>query len=128
MQEKYVSLDPNYASKHQAYTDRAILFDQRRKEAQGGQYAESVGMVTGLTAASYMYVRAQRSGFTGFLPFARHNVGHYTRIVGAYLITSYFFSRMVSNVTGDGRQLNHLNANQFKIYTGEAALDKSARQ
>jgi len=75
-----------------------------------------------------MYVRAQRHGFTGFLPLARHNVGNYTKIIGAYVIANYFFSSLVSNVTGDSRQLSHLNRNQYKILAGEVAFDKSDRQ
>ena len=39
MQERYVSLDPTYATTQQSYSDRSILFDQRRRESQGGPYA-----------------------------------------------------------------------------------------
>ena len=80
------------------------MYQQRFTEAQGGPLATHVGLLTGLTASTFMYVRSQRNGFTGFFPIRKLNAGHYTLILGAGFITYNFCSKFVSAVTGDVRQ------------------------
>ena len=58
MQANYVSLDPNFASNYQSQTDRQLLFQRRMEEAQGGPYANGLGLISGLAAGSYFYVHA----------------------------------------------------------------------
>ena len=39
MQDKYVSLDPNFVAGAQAHSDRALLYRQRYEQSRGGAYA-----------------------------------------------------------------------------------------
>lgn len=58
MQDKYVSLDPNFASTKQSHTDREYVFEQRLNEASGGQYSQTFGIIAGVTAFTHFYARA----------------------------------------------------------------------
>jgi len=58
MQEKYVSLDPNYVSLRQSFNDREIVYEQRYLEARGGNYAQQMGLLLGLSTSTYFYHRA----------------------------------------------------------------------
>jgi hypothetical protein len=113
MQDKYVSLNPAVATTNQTFTDRNRMYQQRVNEARGGPYAESLGLVTGLTAATYFYARAQKHGFNG--AFTRHNAGHYTMILGSAFIAYHIGSNWVAAVTGDGKQTQYLQKNKAKI-------------
>lgn len=68
MQESYVSLDPTYAQqKRQAYIDRERVFRERIRESRGGDGAETMGYLSGLTAGYWTYYFISGSGFS-FLP------------------------------------------------------------
>ena len=56
MQDHYVSLNPDEVY-WQSINDRRMLFNQRSNEAYGGQAADMMGNIFGLTAAQYMYVK-----------------------------------------------------------------------
>ena len=127
MQDNYVSLNPDFVTQKQSVLDREWVYTRRYSEAHGGQFARSVGTVCGVTAASIMYARAQKQGFTGFFPLHRANATHYTFILGAGLLTYHFFSGLVSTVTGDSTQQGYLIRNKLNIVSGQAPynLDKS---
>lgn len=125
MQDRYVSLDPAFATTKQAFTDREILYNQRYLEAQGGPYARSVGILAALTTSSYFYVRAQRSGFTGVFPLARHNAGHLTLILGAGFVAYNFAASLVNSVTGDTATQGYLLRKKYAIISGQAPLERS---
>lgn len=59
MQDNYQSLDPEFVTQKQVLLDREHVYSVRYQESAGGPFAQSVGFVTGLTAASFMYTRAQ---------------------------------------------------------------------
>lgn len=115
MQDKYVSLNPEYAEKVQSRRDRRHLYNQRYLEAQGGPYARAFGILSGLTAASYFYTRAQRNGFTGFFPLQRQNAGSIALILGAGFVAYNFGHKLVATVTGDPAQLVYLMRNKRQI-------------
>lgn len=128
MQDKYVSLDPAFVAAKQTLADRQALYNQRYSEAQGGPYARSVGLLAGLTAATYFYVRAQRSGFAGFFPLVKHNAGHYTLILGAGFIAYNFASSLVNSVTGDSATQGHLLRQKYAIIQGQSSYERSEQQ
>ena len=107
MQDNYVSLEPTQQAK-QALSDREILYRRRYIESAGGPYARGVGTLFGLTASTYMYVRAQRHGFPGFFPLSRLHAGQYVMIVGSGLLAAHFFNGLVGSITGDTRQQAYL--------------------
>ena len=58
MQDNYVSLNPSFVNQKQVVLDREYVYAQRYNESMGGPFSRSVGIVTGITAASIMYSRA----------------------------------------------------------------------
>ena len=63
-------------------TEREILFNMRLREARGGEAAEKMGTLTGVTTAYWTYLYQSKHGFS-FLPFHRNKLGKYTIILGA---------------------------------------------
>ena len=120
MQDSYVSLHPDFVNQKQVVLDREYVYERRYQESVGGPFARTVGLVTGVTAASIMYARAQKHGFTGFFPLTRANATHYTFILGAGFLAYHFFSGLVYNVTGDGAQQGYLIRNKLNIVSGQA--------
>ena len=120
MQEKYVSLHPDFVTQKQSVLDREHVYAQRYNESMGGSFSRSVGTITGVTAASIMYARAQKQGFTGFFPLTRANATHYTFILGAGFLAYHFFSGLVYNVTGNSTQQGYLIRNKLNIVSGKA--------
>lgn len=55
MQDKYVSLSPDFASTQQTFIDRQNVWELRYNEAAGGPLARGVGFIAGLTAATWTY-------------------------------------------------------------------------
>lgn len=113
MQDKYVSLDPSFAAGPQYHTDRTILYRQRYEQARGGNNSRQVGLLFGLTTATYFYVRAQKSGFPGFFPLQRIHAGNYAIILGSGFLAYNFFNGLVSSITGDMAQHGHLIRNKY---------------
>lgn len=124
MQDKYVSLTPEFAANQQAFNDRLNLWESRYDEAAGGPLARGVGFITGLTAATWTYSARQNHGFTGFFPIARNNAAHYALIVGAGLVAYHFGSNLIAAVTGDVSQMNYLSKNKYNIVSGQAPYDR----
>ena len=120
MQDNYVSLNPEFVAQKQVVYDREAVYARRYVDSQGGPFARSVGLITGLTAASVMYSRAQKHGMTSFFPLHRANATHYTFIFGAGFLAYHFFSGMVSNITGDTAQQGYLIRNKYNIISGQA--------
>jgi len=60
MQDKYVSLNPDFVGQKQVVLDRENVYAQRYQEAFGGPFSRSVGIITAITAGSIMYARAQK--------------------------------------------------------------------
>jgi len=128
MQDKYVSLDPSFAGQNQIVFDRLDVWNQRYNESRGGPFAQGVGYITGLTAASFMYSSRQAHGFTGFFPLCRRNAAHYTLILGAGFLAFHFSSNIVSKVTGDVNQQYYLASNRYAIVTGELPFERPQKQ
>lgn len=80
MQDRYNSLNPDFQSQQIRY-DRYDATQKLMKEAAGGESANLVGYLFGLTTASMMYVRAERTGFT-MLPLAKYKSSTYFKIFG----------------------------------------------
>jgi mannose/fructose/N-acetylgalactosamine-specific phosphotransferase system component IID len=66
--------------------------------------ARGVGIITGLTAATWTYASRQGHGFTGFFPLVKHNASHISLILGAGFLGYHFGSTLISAVTGDVNQ------------------------
>lgn len=124
MQDKYVSLTPDFAANQQAIDDRLNVWEFRYDEATGGPLARGVGFITGLTAATWTYSARQNHGFTGFFPIARNNAAHYALIFGAGFLAYHFGSSLIAAVTGDVSQMNYLSQNKFKIVSGQVPYDR----
>ena len=123
MQDKYVSLNPEFVNQKQQVLDRELVFARRYNEAKGGDFSRSVGAITGITAAAFMYARAQKQGFTGFFPLTRANATHYTFILGSGFVAYQLFSGIVSAVTGDINQFSYLNRNRANIVRGKLSFE-----
>lgn len=128
MQDKYVSLDPKFASSTQLLQDRQAIWQQRYSEASGGPLAKSVGTILGLTTASFAYTFSQNRGFTGFFPLCRRQAGHYTLILGSGFLAYHFFAATIRAVTGDAYQMHYLNSNYYKIIKGEMPFQRPENQ
>lgn len=124
MQDKYISLTPDFAVKQQTYIDRQNVWQQRYDEASGGSLSQSVGFISGLTAATFTYASRQNHGFTGFFPIARNNAAHYALIFGAGFLAYHLGSNLISSVTGDANQANYLARNKRAILNGQLSYDR----
>lgn len=112
MQDKYVSLNPEFAEKLQQISDREILWRQRYEESRGGPLARQVGFLFGLTASTYFYYRAQKNGLQSLFPLQRTNSRHYTFILVSGFLAYNFGANMVASMTGDGAQQGYLYRNR----------------
>ena len=128
MQDNYVSLNPDFVAQKQVVLDRENVYAKRYQDAFGGPFSRSVGVITGITAASIMYARAQKQGFTGFFPLNRANATHYTFILGAGFLAYHFFSGLVYTVTGDASQQGYLIRNKVDIVSGKAPYSRPQDQ
>ncbi len=124
MQDRYVSLDPNFAQARQAQQDRLDLWHTRLQEAYGGLYAQAVGTLFGSTTSLFFYLRAQKVGFPGFFPLMKQNAGHYAVILGMGYLAYKLAHGGVAQVTGDAPQVRYLLANKYKIVSGELPFDR----
>ncbi len=128
MQDRYLSLDPSFATQTQVVLDRQATWQKRYVEATGGPLAEGVGLIAALTASTLVYSSRQAHGFTGFFPLCRRNAAHYTLIFGAGFLAYHFSSGMISSVTGDVSQQNYLARNKYAIISGELPFDRPEQQ
>ncbi|TNV73473.1 hypothetical protein FGO68_gene6242 [Halteria grandinella] len=124
MQDRYVSLDPTFAQSRQSQQDRLYVWERRVQESQGGEYAQAVGSLCGLTTALFFYTRAQKGGFPGFFPLQRIHAGQYGLILGMGYLAYKITHSSVSVVTGDASQYRYLLANKGKIVSGEKPYDR----
>lgn len=124
MQDKYLSLTPEFAATQQVLIDRQNVWEQRYDEATGGPLARGVGLIAGLTAATWTYSARQGHGFTGFFPICKRNAAHYALIFGAGFLSYHLGSSLISAVTGDISQQNYLARYKNTIIAGKLPYDK----
>ena len=110
MQDKYVSLDPEFHKERQAIFDTNRVLKLRLEEAHGGPAAVSLGYLIGFTGALFMYNRQAKSGFALF-PLQRNKLPQYAILFATYFVFNRFGKAFVSTVTGDADQLNYLSSN-----------------
>ena len=83
----YVSLDPTYATeKTQVKTDRERVYQHRLKEARGGDGADMMGFISGVTGGYWTYMFLANRGMT-LLPFQTKNLTSYALVFGAFFFS-----------------------------------------
>ena len=100
------------------------MWETRLKDAEGGDYANAVGALCGLTTALFFYTRAQKAGFPGFFPLSKIHAGQYGLILGMGYIAYKLTHDGVAAVTGDAAQARYLLANKYNILSGAAPFDR----
>ena len=125
MQDRYNSLEPTFQDEQIRY-DRYNATQKLMKEASGGQTAQNLGFLFGLTFASMIYVRAERNGFT-MLPLAKYKANTYAKIFGIGYLGYLFGHSLVSSMTGDMKYYRYLIRNETQILKGSKPMEPSTQ-
>ena len=122
MQDKYVSLDPEYADA-QIANDRWNLYQRRLREAKGGQTAHAIGMVTGATAMFWFYQTFTATSSFALTPFRMTKLPAYGILLAAGYIGYGLGNAFVGGHLGDLKQAKYLQKNRGSILKGSMPMD-----